>query len=38
MELRQKVREAADRLRVRHVHVAIDVGREFATATVVLET
>ncbi len=37
MELRRKVREAADRQRVRRVHVAIGVGRAIATATVVLE-
>jgi holo-[acyl-carrier protein] synthase len=37
MELRRQVREAADRLHVRHVHVAITVRRELAAATVVLE-
>ena len=37
MELRRQVREAADRLGVRHVHVAMSVGRDVAAATVVLE-
>jgi holo-[acyl-carrier protein] synthase len=37
MALRRKVREAADDLRVREVHLALAIGREVAAATVVLE-
>ena len=37
LELRRRVREAADQLGVARVHVALTVGREVAAATVVLE-